>query len=166
MFRESTDVKLSDGKEMWPFEFSVFLCINQYVIKVVCIHRPPHSEAHPIFTKAFFADFSLYLESIVLATEIPLITGDFNLHVDCPLDRNAKRFSELLDTFGLIQHVNVPTHSSGYILHLNKITQRYQFVISSVLQCPIWQFLCRVYVENPAPSPSSWHGPFSQIQEH
>ena len=33
-------------------------------------------------------------------------------------DTNAKKFCELLETFGLIQHVAFPTHTSGHMLDL------------------------------------------------
>ena len=33
-------------------------------------------------------------------------------------DTNAKKFCELLETFGLIQHVAFPTHTSGHTLDL------------------------------------------------
>ena len=50
--------------------------------------------------------------------EVLLITGDFNFHVDCPTEADAKKFADLMNTFGLIQHVHVPTHSSGHTLDL------------------------------------------------
>ena len=31
---------------------------------------------------------------------------------------DAKKFTDLLETFGLVQHVNVPTHTSGHTLDL------------------------------------------------
>lgn len=102
MFWEFIDVKLSDGKEMWFFEFFVFFCINQYVIKVVCIYCLFYFEVYFIFIKVFFEDFLLYFESIVLVIEILLIIGDFNFYVDCLLYRNVKCFLEFLDIFGLI----------------------------------------------------------------
>lgn len=53
-----------------------------------------------------------------MGTEVLLIAGDFNFYVGCPSDPDVKAFANLLDTFGLIQHVQVPTHSSGHTLDL------------------------------------------------
>ena len=39
-------------------------------------------------------------------------------HLDSHTDSDADKFSDLLETFGLIQHVTTPTHSSGHILDL------------------------------------------------
>ena len=53
-----------------------------------------------------------------MVPEVLLTTGDFNFHIDCPSDADGMKFADLLDTFGLIQHVQVPTHSSGHTLDL------------------------------------------------
>ncbi len=42
-----------------------------------------------------------------------LIVGDFNIHVDVLNNSSAKKFSALLDSFGLVQHVSDPTHDGG-----------------------------------------------------
>ena len=45
-----------------------------------------------------------------------VITGDLNLHIDFVGACNARRFQELMDTFGLQQSVTAPTHRDGHIL--------------------------------------------------
>lgn len=47
-----------------------------------------------------------------------LVSGDFNFHLDDPSDADARKFMELMDTFGLLQHITTPTHVSGHILDL------------------------------------------------
>ena len=37
-----------------------------------------------------------------------------NIHVDDPNDPDAIKFLDLLDTYGLTQHVNTPTHRLGH----------------------------------------------------
>ena len=66
----------------------------------------------------FFDEFSNYLETIVLSPEILLISGDFNFHLDDIANTNTMKFNEMLETFGLKQHVSKPTHSSNHILDL------------------------------------------------
>lgn len=53
-----------------------------------------------------------------MCSEVSLITGNFNFHLDDPSDGDAKRFIDLLETFDLLQHVMVSTHSSDHILEL------------------------------------------------
>lgn len=47
-----------------------------------------------------------------------VIAGDFNFHMDLMHSKDAETFNELLETFGLSQHVLVPTHIFGHILDL------------------------------------------------
>ena len=117
--KESLNVKSSDCGEFSSFEFSEWnVCVHKQTIKVVTIYRPPYSEDHPVSSNVFFEEFSSYLENIVMIPEVLLITGNFNFHVDCPTEADAKKFADLMNTFGLIQHVHVPTHSSGHTLDL------------------------------------------------
>ena len=117
--KESLNVKSSDCGEFNSFEFSEWnVCIHKQTIKVVTIYRPPYSEDHPVSSNVFFEEFSSYLENIVMIPEVLLITGDFNFHVDCPIEADTKKFADLMNTFGLIQHVHVPTHSSGHTFYL------------------------------------------------
>ncbi len=47
-----------------------------------------------------------------------LISGDFNFHLDDKANTDTMKFNEMLETFGLKQHVSTPTHSSNHILDL------------------------------------------------
>ena len=117
--KESLTVKSSDCGEFNSSDFSEWnVCVHMQTIKVLTIYRPPYSEEHPVSSNVFCEEFSSYLENIVMIPEVLLITGDFNFHVDCPTKADAKNFADLMNTFGLIQHVHVPTHSSGHTLDL------------------------------------------------
>ena len=50
--------------------------------------------------------------------EVLLVSGDYNFHLDDPSDADARKFMELMDTFGLLQHITTPTHVSGHIFDL------------------------------------------------
>jgi len=58
------------------------------------------------------------LERIAVHSCPIVICGDFNTHVDQTDDVHAVRFGQLLQSFGLVQHVNEPTHSAGHTLDL------------------------------------------------
>lgn len=51
-----------------------------------------------------------------MSSELLLITGDFNIHVVDPRDTDCVRFVGLLESMGLQQRVDVPTHKSGHTL--------------------------------------------------
>lgn len=64
-----------------------------------------YSPNHPVTTGVFFEEFSDYLESIILSSESPLITGDFNIHVNVVGGPHRLKLLELLETMGLQEHV-------------------------------------------------------------
>ena len=119
MFNNTLKVSLSGGGEKKSFEFSEWiLCAQSRAITIVAVYCPPYLEAHPVPSSVFFEEFSTYLENTVMCPEILLITGDFNFHLDNTMDGDANKSIDLLETFGLLQHVTLPTHSSGHILDL------------------------------------------------
>ena len=87
-------------------------------IKLLVIYRPPYSTAHRVTVATFLDEFANYLEPIILSPEPIVIAGDMNIHVDDPDDSDAIKFLDLLDTYGLTQHVNTPTHRLGHTLDL------------------------------------------------
>ena len=66
----------------------------------------------------FFRDLSGYMESVILSKEHVAIVGDFNIHVDVPDDPDGTKFLDLIDSLGLQQHVNKPTHIHKHTLDL------------------------------------------------
>jgi hypothetical protein len=78
---------------------------------LITIYRPG-SEA--ISTK-FFEEFSDALERSSSYAKC-IITGDVNLHLDVSAAPHATTFLALLDSFGLVEHVRLPTHSRGHQL--------------------------------------------------
>ena len=58
-----------------------------------------------------------YLAHIVTASGYLLIVGEFNLHVDSQTNA-GRRFTGLLHSFNLRQHVNGSTHKNGHTLDL------------------------------------------------
>lgn len=54
----------------------------------------------------------------IITAQGKLIIGDFNIHIEGGNDANAKTFLDLLQGFGLINHVWQPTHISGNTVDL------------------------------------------------
>lgn len=61
-----------------------------------------------------------------------LITGHLNIHVDVVDDPDAIKFTDLLESFCLQQHVTVPTHQRGRTLDFI-ISRRSESIIKSTL---------------------------------
>jgi exonuclease III len=87
-------------------------------MRLVTVYRPPYSDTHPVTVGTFFAEFSTYLESIVLSTQPLMIIGDINIHVDNRKDSDAAAFLDLLESINFEQHVNKATHECGHTLDL------------------------------------------------
>src|SRR5207244_13415902 len=84
---------------------------SSYII--LTIYRPPASNIG-----LFLSEFSSLLEDIISSPSELIITGDFNIHVDDATCHTATSFLSILDSFGLSQLVDFPTHISGHTLDL------------------------------------------------
>ncbi|CAB4011578.1 Hypothetical predicted protein [Paramuricea clavata] len=85
--------------------------------------------SHRVTVTTFLNEFAEYLESIVLSPEPLLVTGDMNIHVDDANDTDAVKFLDLLESMGMTQHVNTPTHRAGHTLLM--ITSEFDCMIHS-----------------------------------
>ena len=74
-------------------------------------------------TAVFYDELSSMLELLVLYSCPIVITGDLNIHLDDPDDVNTVKLCNLLDSFGLIQSIQEPTHLLGRTLDV-VITRR------------------------------------------
>lgn len=111
----------NDVKSHSSFE-AVECIINsvQKPIRLCTIYRSTQSKGKYEETKMtkFFEEFEEYLDSLILKTGIPVICGDFNIHIEDITNIHAKRFKSLYESKGFVQHVIGPTHNSGGTLDL------------------------------------------------
>ncbi|XP_031573732.1 uncharacterized protein LOC116307604 [Actinia tenebrosa] len=130
LYRDSLCVNGVDSGNKTSFEFSEWLVnlSSAHKLRVVIIYRPPYSSEQRVPKSVFFAEFSNYLESLLLCKEPLLICGDFNLHVDSYVDADSVKFRDLLESVGLRQHVNHATHVDGHTLDL-LITRLSDYII-------------------------------------
>ena len=82
------------------------------------LYRVPPSVQNKIQKSSFITDFGDLIEQTSNLSEKLIILGDFNIHVDNNNDSEANQFLDLLDAFGLKQHVSGSTHVRGHTLHL------------------------------------------------
>ena len=131
LFRNNLTVNRVSAAELRSFEYSEWnIKAGTRRIRLVVVYRIPYSDIHPVSTTIFFDEFAKFLESAVLCTDQLLITGDFNIHVDVTDDVDAVKLQELLESTGLQQHVNVPTHIRGHTLDLI-ITRHSENIVTS-----------------------------------
>ncbi len=94
---------------------------KQVYIRLVVVYRPPTADpalGYSVPLSVFFDDFNKLVDEHVTSPNELVILGDFNLHVDCDTNVDAKKFIDLLDDLDMHQHINEPTHKDGHILDL------------------------------------------------
>ena len=78
---------------------------------LVVVYR---SSSHSIIDEFF----EVLLEIVSIYSSTVIICGDFSMHVDDTSDTSTCWFTDPLDAFNLLQHVNDSTHTQGHILDL------------------------------------------------
>ena len=133
--------------------FEVIECLSQASppLRVSVVYRPP---THGNDFISFMHDFAEYLDHSVLLRGHLVITGDFNIHLDDAASRECIEFTELLQSFGLVQHVQQPTHKAGHLLDLVITKEDYDMRPSVVVfdQClsDHYTLSCTLQVRPPA----------------
>jgi hypothetical protein len=95
----------------------VLLRFSSISIRLVIVYRPP-SQSSKCSEGQFISDFADFLQLLVVSTGKLLIVGDFNIHTDVVTNSSAVKLQSILQSFGLSQHVNGPTHLDGHTLDL------------------------------------------------
>ena len=95
----------------------VMITTSSETLRLITIYRVPPNSKNKISPNAFIDDFTLLLESLASSTERLIIVGDFNIHWDDLENQERIKLADLLDMFGLEQHISQTTHSKGHILY-------------------------------------------------
>ena len=115
LFKDSLDINSSMCDTFRSFELMDVRLRSLQSIRILIIYRPPDNNSCLLF----FEEFSRLLEQIFAEPSgCLLITGDFNFHMDDPGNAQARRFTDLLESYDLKQHVSGVTHASGHTLDL------------------------------------------------
>ena len=102
---------------------SITFKVSSSKLTVFNIYRPPPSSSTKcrsfVSFSTFLSEFQDFLSSASTTPNDFLITGDFNIHLDCPSNPEPEKFLSVLSSSNLSQFVNFPTHiSSGHTLDL------------------------------------------------
>ena len=66
----------------------------------------------------FLRDFDDYLDSLTHLPGKLIIAGDFNIHIEDPINSDTVKFVSLLNNYNMKQHVRTSTHINGGTLDL------------------------------------------------
>ena len=87
-------------------------------LNLTIVYRLPRSNKNTLPISVFFDEISDLFVANTITTNRLLITGDFNIYVDEPQKPDVCKFLQIIESFGLKQHVTVPTHVAGHTLDL------------------------------------------------
>ena len=117
--RKGLQVKTNNSSVFSSFEtLDLAITSGNKQFRLLTIYRPRATKKNNLSTPQFFSDFSKFLEELIATPNKLILAGDFNFHVDNPTNTEARKFLDLLDSAGLQQHVNGPTHRDGHTLDL------------------------------------------------
>ena len=100
-----------------PTSFEHLICLLSavdYKLILVTVYRPYTL----IIMDVFFEELTTMFEIISAYQTMTVISGDFNIHVEDSDYDTARCFHDLLDVFGLVQHITGQTHRLGHTLDL------------------------------------------------
>ena len=105
-----------------PTTFELLACslrLSSIIYTQVVIYRPGSEQV----TDRFFDEITTLLEIVATFQSQVVISGDFNIHVDDPNDRQGHHLLEILDSFDMVQDITGSTHKGDHTLDL-VITRR------------------------------------------
>ena len=112
--RNNINVRLISSGTTRSFEHGIWqIILKSITIHVVGIYRPPSLSTN----HQFVSDISDFIEGILPKHTHLMFMGDFNLHINDE-SNTISEFKDILYSFGLEQHVNFGTHTSGNYLDL------------------------------------------------
>ena len=123
----------SSDSEYANFEFmDCNVMINSHSLRLAVIYRPPPSRENGLQTSVFLEqEWPSFLSKYATHDKDIIIVGDLNFHLDIPTDRDASKFTSLLESCGMSQHVHEPTHVGGHTLDV-VITRDTDNIVSDI----------------------------------
>ena len=80
----------------------------------------------------FVDEIEIHIDRVNLFPGKLILLGDFNFYYDIPEKSDVKRFSTILASAGMVQHVTEPTHRSNHIFDL-VITRQEDATVDSAI---------------------------------
>ena len=95
----------------------MIITIVSISIRLVVIYRMPPSKKNKLKRGTFVTEFSDYLEKLSCLRGNLIIVGDFNINWLDTSDSERRNLFNILETFGLVQRIELPTYQNGNLLH-------------------------------------------------
>ena len=119
MYSLKFSAKLDTSPSFSSFECqTVLLTAASVTFSFIVIYRVPPTKKNKILKSSFINELGDLLETTSTLSGKLVLLGDFNVHLDKSSEPEAIQLRSLLDSFGMEQHVDGPTHIRGHTLDL------------------------------------------------
>ena len=126
VYKDEFAIKLIDSNLMGNNHFNQFEFLDcrlertvsnkMKFLRIIVVYRPDPTKRNGLKLSLFWKQWTEFLSNLASSHTEYIITGDTNFHLDDKQKRNSKRFTKILDEFGLTQLVSKPTHTYGHTL--------------------------------------------------
>jgi exonuclease III len=120
-------------------------------IYVTVVYRPPNSPQNRASVSQFLEEFSDYISESLSSFNNYIVCGDINIHLDDLSDSGTRNFNNITESFGMTQHVNCITHTSGHTIDIimAKLDQGFGLSdpVATWLVSDHWQLLAELNIE-------------------
>ena len=146
------------NKECSAYQTLIYTIIKPRQNFIIYHQFPTTSSKYSQPISIFLDEFQTYLSSAATAPHKFIIIGDFNIHLDDPLDSSSQQFTDILSSTNLTQHVSVSTHIHNHTQdlvitsHTNVSPTMSQSVITVSDHFPIFHHLNLTPTPHPPPS--------------
>ena len=77
-----------------------------------------HQKRGELTTTAFLDEWSKFMSQLTICKSELIVVGDVNIHLDNQTLHHTVEFIQSLESHGLQQHIQVPTHHHGHTLYV------------------------------------------------
>ena len=100
-------------------QFECIICavtLNKIHTNIIVVYRPPASQQNNLSISAFLTEWAQFLSQHTTSTAELIIVGDLNIYFDAPSQCYTREMLQILEGFGVAQHVHEATHCHGHTL--------------------------------------------------
>ncbi|XP_072772758.1 uncharacterized protein [Nerophis lumbriciformis] len=112
IYNENFNLTPNLNNKYKSFEVLTMRSVAPLPLDMAVIYRPPGPYSD------FINEFSEFVADLVTHADNIIIMGDFNIHMNAPSDPQCVALQTIIDSCGLTQIINEPTHRNGNTIDL------------------------------------------------
>ena len=113
-----SELKIEEQLASQVTTIDIILIVNSVKVRFIIIYCPSSSKVKKYSMTSFYKEFCELTAHYTLTMEELIMCGDFNFHVNDLSNDEATKFTIILDSYNLMQHITGATHRSQNTLDL------------------------------------------------